>query len=83
MDFLVHSCWTGLFTGLVGCAVSGLSFLVGFYATMLSVPMATVAVFSVAGRLDARIVRALNLMSGLALLGSGLYQIWAALTAAV
>jgi threonine/homoserine/homoserine lactone efflux protein len=59
--------------------LDGLGFLLGFYATMLSVLMATVAVFSAAGRLDARIVRALNLVSGLALLGFGLYQVGTAI----
>lgn len=63
--------------------VNGLSFLIGFYATMLSVLLATVAIFSAAGRLDGRIVRTLNLISGLALLGFGLYQVWAAITGGV
>jgi threonine/homoserine/homoserine lactone efflux protein len=63
--------------------VMGLGFLLSFYATMLALLMATVAVFSAAGRLDARIVRALNLISGLALLGFGLYQVWMAITGGV
>jgi uncharacterized membrane protein len=50
---------------------------------MLLVLTATVAVFSAAGRLDARIVRALNLISGVALLGFGLFQIYTAITGVV
>jgi len=61
--------------------LQGLGFVFSFYATMLSLLMATVALFSAAGRLDARVVRGLNLVSGLALLGFGVYQIWVALHA--
>jgi threonine/homoserine/homoserine lactone efflux protein len=63
--------------------VTGLGFLLSFYASMLALLMATVAVFSAAGRLDARIVRTLNLISGLALVGFGLYQVWVALAGGV
>ena len=58
--------------------ILGIGFVLSFYVTMISLLLATVALFSAAARLDLRVVRILNAISGVALLGFGLYQLWSA-----
>jgi len=54
----------------------GLSFVIGFYATLIGGFIGFITLFAVAGRLDARISRLLNGFSAVALGLFGLYQIW-------
>lgn len=53
-----------------------LSFLLGFYLTLLGSLMGFVLVFATAHRLEARMTRVLNYLATLVLLGFGLYQLW-------
>lgn len=54
----------------------GLSLIVGFYATFVCGLIGLVLVFATAGRLDPRLNKILSLVSALALLIFGLYQIY-------
>ena len=58
--------------------ILGIGFVLAFYVTMISLLLATIALFSAAARLDTRVVRILNAVSGVALLGFGVYQLWSA-----
>jgi threonine/homoserine/homoserine lactone efflux protein len=53
----------------------GLSFLLGFYSSLIGGLMVFIAVFGAAGGMNPRINRALGAVSALALLGFGLYQL--------
>jgi len=53
-----------------------LSFLFGFYLTLLGSFIGFILVFATAQRLEARLTRALNDVAALVLLGFGLYQLW-------
>ena len=59
---------------------NGISFLLGFYGTMICSLLLLVILFSAARKLGARVNRALIGVSSLALLGFGLYQIIQGLT---
>jgi threonine/homoserine/homoserine lactone efflux protein len=52
------------------------SFLAGFYLTLLGGLMGYIILFAVASRIDPRLTRALNLVSAIALLLFGLYRLW-------
>lgn len=54
----------------------GISFLFGFYGALIGGFMAFVVLFAVARQLDPRLSRALGIVSALALLGFGVYQLW-------
>lgn len=69
-----------LLAGWRQTAVSGLAFLLGFYAALMGGFAAFVALFAFTGRLDARLSRALSLLSALALCAFGLWQLWLAAT---
>ncbi len=53
----------------------GISFIVGFYGTLIGGFLAFVALFAVARRLDTRVNRILSGVSAMALLGFGIYQL--------
>lgn len=53
-----------------------LSFVLGFYITLLGTLMGFVLLFATAHRLDSRLTRGLNYVAALVLLGFGLYQLW-------
>lgn len=53
-----------------------LSFVLGFYITLIGTLMGFVLVFATAHRLDPRLTRGLNYVAALVLLGFGLYQLW-------
>ncbi len=59
---------------------NGISFLLGFYGTMICSLLLLVILFSAARKLGGRVNRALTGVSSLALLGFGLYQIIQGLT---
>jgi threonine/homoserine/homoserine lactone efflux protein len=54
----------------------GISFMVGFYGTLIGGFIAFIALFAIAKQLDPRLSRVLSGASALALLLFGLYQIW-------
>lgn len=54
----------------------GLSFVLGFYLTLIGGFMAFIALFAVTGSLDPRLNRILGFASAVALLLFGLYQLW-------
>lgn len=70
-----------LLAGWRQTAVAGLVFLLGFYAALIGGFAAFVGLFALTGQLDARLNRALSLLSALALFGFGLWQLWLAATA--
>ena len=55
--------------------LSGLAFLAGFYAALIGGLMLFIAVFGGLGNIDPRINRGLGLLSVVALLGFGIYQL--------
>ncbi len=57
----------------------GVSFLAGFYGTLIGGFMAFIALFAIAKNLDPRLGRVLSAVSALALLLFGLYQLWSGL----
>ena len=59
----------------------GISFVLGFYGTLIGGFLVFVALFAIARRLDARLNRILSGVSALALLGFGLYQLMIGLQA--
>jgi threonine/homoserine/homoserine lactone efflux protein len=54
----------------------GLSFLLGFYGTLVGGFMAYIALFAVARKMDPKVSRGLSLFSAIALFCFGLYQLW-------
>lgn len=54
----------------------GVSFVLGFYLTLIGGFMAFIVLFALTKRLDARVSRLLSGLSVLALLFFGLYQLW-------
>ena len=56
--------------------LSGLTFLFGFYMTLVAGFAGFILLFALTGKLDRRINRVLSLVSAVALLGFGLYQLW-------
>ena len=61
--------------------VFGLTFLLGFYATMVLSLAAIILVFGTARRFGPRVNRALLGVSAVALVGFGLYQLWLGISA--
>lgn len=59
----------------------GLSFVIGFYLTLVGGFMAFIALFAVTRRIDPRMNRVLSALSAVALLAFGLYQLWLGITA--
>jgi threonine/homoserine/homoserine lactone efflux protein len=55
---------------------NGLSFVFGFYLTLVGGFMAFIFLFALTKRLDARVNRILSALSALALLLFGIYQLW-------
>jgi threonine/homoserine/homoserine lactone efflux protein len=53
-----------------------LGFMLAFYLTLIIINGGFIVLFSLAHRLDARLTAALNIISALALLLLGLYQLW-------
>lgn len=58
----------------------GVSFLVGFYVAIIGGFMAFIGLFALTSKLDPNISRALSLISAIALLLFGLYQLWQGLS---
>lgn len=56
--------------------IIGVSFLVGFYGTLIGGFAGFVTVFALSKRLDPRVSQVLSFVSALALLGFGLVQLW-------
>jgi threonine/homoserine/homoserine lactone efflux protein len=54
----------------------GLSFLLGFYGTLVGGFAAFIVLFAIAGRLGAGATRSLSRISAVILFGFGIYQIW-------
>ena len=54
----------------------GISFVLGFYLTLVGGFMAFIVIFALTKRLDKRISRFLSAVSAIALLFFGLYQLW-------
>ena len=61
--------------------LSGMSFILGFYGTLIGGFIGFIALFATARRLEVRLHRALSAVSALALLGFGAYQLWLGLQA--
>ncbi len=59
----------------------GVSFVVGFYMTLIGGFMAFIGLFALTRRLDPSVSRALSLVSAILLLLFGLYQLWQGLSA--
>jgi threonine/homoserine/homoserine lactone efflux protein len=55
---------------------TGLSFVLGFYFTLIGGFMAFITLFAITKRLDARLTRILSALSALALLIFAIYQLW-------
>jgi hypothetical protein len=53
-----------------------MSFLIGFYVTLIGGFMAFIALFAITGNLDERLNRALNGFAAVALLLFGLFQLF-------
>jgi threonine/homoserine/homoserine lactone efflux protein len=64
-----------LVTGWREAPVNGIGLLVGFYGAMLSTLIVILALFASAAQFGGRVTRGLLAASGVALAGSGLYQI--------
>lgn len=65
-----------LIAGWKESAGHGLSFLLGFYGTLIGGFMAFITVFAIAKRLDPNVNRALGFISAFVLLSFGLFQLW-------
>jgi len=80
--YLFWSLATGpiLLTGWRDTTIHGLSFLAGFYATMILGLATIILVFGSARQLGPRVNRALLGISALALLCFGLFQLWLGIT---
>ncbi len=76
--YLYWSLVTGpiLFAGWRQAPVSGVGFLVSFYATMVLSLSATIVVFGTARQLGPKFNRVLLGVSAIALAGFGMYQLW-------
>lgn len=61
----------------------GVSFLLGFYGTLIGGFVAFIAFFAIARRFDPRMNRLLSWVSGLGLFGFGLYQLSRGMTAVI
>jgi threonine/homoserine/homoserine lactone efflux protein len=59
---------------------NGVSFVLGFYLTLIGGFMAFIALFALTKRLDVRMSRLLSGISALALLLFGLYQVWSGIS---
>jgi threonine/homoserine/homoserine lactone efflux protein len=59
----------------------GVSFLVGFYGTLVGGIAAFIVLFAMAGRLGGGVTRSLSLVSAVLLFSFGLYQLWSTITA--
>ncbi len=56
--------------------IYGVSFVLGFYATLIGGFMAFIGLFALTSKLDPRVSRLLSLISAVALLLFGIYQLW-------
>jgi len=65
-----------LITGWKESAGHGLSFLLGFYGTLIGGFIAFIALFAFAKQLDPRVNKSLGFLSALLLFAFGLYQLW-------
>lgn len=65
-----------LIAGWKESAGHGLSFLLGFYGTLIGGFIAFITLFALAKRLDPRINNLLSILSAIILFAFGLYQIW-------
>ena len=54
----------------------GMSFMVGFYGTLIGGFLGFIALFATAKRLDPKVSQILGVVSAVALLFFGLYQLW-------
>lgn len=59
---------------------TGLSFIIGFYTALIGGFIAFIALFAITKRLDPRVSRWLNALSGLVLALFGIYQLWQGLS---
>lgn len=62
-------------------AVSGISFLLGFYVALVGGFAGFICLFALTGKLDRRVSRGLSLLAAMTLLGFGLWQLWLGVTA--
>jgi threonine/homoserine/homoserine lactone efflux protein len=69
-----------LITGWRETPLNGISFLLGFYITMISSLAMIILVFGSARQLGPKVNRALLGVSSIALFGFGLYQLWLGIT---
>lgn len=60
---------------------SGIAFLAGFYVALVGGFAGFIGLFALTGKLDRRVNRALSVLSAVALLGFGVWQLWLAGTA--
>jgi len=65
-----------LLTGWQESPSYGLSFVMGFYLSMIGIFMGFITLFGTAQHLGPQVTRVLSGVSSLALVGFGLYQIW-------
>ena len=65
-----------LLTGWHAAPLNGIGFLAGFYATLVASLVGIILLCAGAGRLGPRLNRGLLGLSGITLVGLGLYQIW-------
>jgi threonine/homoserine/homoserine lactone efflux protein len=67
-----------LLSGWRQSAGHGMSFLLGFYGTLIGGFMAFIALFAAARRLDPKVSRLLTIFSAVAMMGFALFQFWQA-----
>jgi threonine/homoserine/homoserine lactone efflux protein len=72
-----------LLTGWQESPANGIGFLFGFYAAMITTIAGIIMLFGSARQLGPKVTRMLLGLSAVALLGFGLYQLWAGLSAFV
>lgn len=65
-----------LLAGWRESAGHGVSFLLGFYGTLIGGFVAFIALFALAKHLDPRVSRLLSVLSAIVLLAFGLFQLW-------
>lgn len=70
-----------LLEGLRVSTVAGAAFIIGFYATAITSLAGTILLFGTARQLGPRLIRVLAIVSSVALLGFGIYQLIAGIAA--
>jgi threonine/homoserine/homoserine lactone efflux protein len=70
-----------LLTGWRESPGNGMGFLLGFYTAMIAGIAGIIILFGLTRRLGPRVTRVLLGLSGIVLIGFGLYQLWAGLSA--